>query len=683
MASVPGARDHLRTFLRWGLALTALTPLVASDRFIYPTVFPKTVFFRLLVETLAVGYGLWLLRQPKRWPGVTLVTGALLAQLGALALAGGFGVNPYQSFAGTLARSDGVITFAHLVAFALIARGVLRTPADWQPLLKLTVAVFAVGNLFGLGQLLHVPGVDTFGQLRPSGTLGNPGFFASWLIFGIALPLALAVARPASRMRAAYLAVAAASAVNLVATQARAPLFAALAASLALALALARTARARRAVAAAGVAAVVGLALLWVGRDLPVIRGTPTLQRLATVWTSPSVHNRLITWGIGLEALRQRPLLGWGPENFLAAFDRNFDPAIIESTGTYSWYDRAHSTPIEYAVTGGLLGLGAYLAVLAALALTGWQALRSAQPPQRRAVAVLLTGLAAHTLQNLAGFDTLNTALLWVTLAAYLDVCAAPLPAAPLTAGIRPRPAAAGFMVAAGAYLALTVNLLPLAAAAWGSQPQITPGLPLTQISDAYARAFRLSPPQRFEYRHDFGNHVNGRLLASSAGETDTSLQAAAQLALAELRRTAAADPGNVRTWLILGELTRQLARTDARALAEAEFAARQVIALAPQRYHGYFALGRAQMSAGRTAEGVASFGRAVALNPWFLGGRYNLAVAHVMNLDLPAAQAQLDVIRQLDAAFLTRPEYAQKLHDLLNEFGFTEAAKALKAPAP
>ena len=683
MASAPSARDYLHTLLRWGLYLTALTPLVASDRFIYPTVFPKTVAFRLLVEALAVGYGLWLLQQPKRWPGLTLVTGALLAQLGVLALAGGFGVNPYASFAGTLARSDGVVTFAHLVAFALIARGVLRTPADWKPLLQLTVAVFAVGNLFGLGQLLHLPGVDTFGQLRPSGTLGNPGFFASWLIFGITIPLALAAALPASRWRPAYLAVAAASAVNLVATQGRAALFAALAAGLLLGLALARTARARQTVAAAGVALVVGLALLWVGRDLPVIRDTPTLQRLATVWTSPSVHNRYITWRIGLQAFRQRPLLGFGPENFLAAFDRNFNPAIIESTGTYSWYDRAHSTPIEHAVTGGLLGLAAYLALLAAVALTGWQALRAAAPPQRRAVAVLLAGLGAHTLQNLVGFDTLNTALVWVTLAAYLDVSAAPPPAAPAAASGRGRPAAAGFMVAAGADLALTVNLLPLAAAAWGSRPQITPGLTLAQIRDAYAHAFRLSPPQRFEYRHDFGNHVSGRLLASNEPDSDAELRSAAELAIAELRRTAAADPSNVRGWLILGELTRQAARWQPGELAEAEFAAKQVIALSPQRYHGYFALGRVQMSAGQTAAGVASFGRAVALNPRFIGGHYNLAVAHVMNRDLPAAQAEIEVIRRLDAAFLTRPEYAQKLRDLLTEFGFTEAAESLTTPAP
>lgn len=106
------------------------------------------------------------------------------------------------------------------------------------------------------------------------------------------------------------------------------------------------TARLRGALAAAGLA-VLGLAVL----ALPVVTRDPT-----------SFNNRAGFWHEGLEAWRQRPLLGWGAD-YYARLARS-----EENLGGFAYH--AHNEAVQLLVTGGVVLLGLVLAAVVVASVT-------------------------------------------------------------------------------------------------------------------------------------------------------------------------------------------------------------------------------------------------------------------------------------------------------------------------
>ncbi len=71
-----------------------------------------------------------------------------------------------------------------------------------------------------------------------------------------------------------------------------------------------------------------------------------------------STSARIIVWESGLEAFREKPLLGWGPENFRTAFVRHFDNNLyLEDNIGEVWFDRAHNVFVDGLVAFGLIGV--------------------------------------------------------------------------------------------------------------------------------------------------------------------------------------------------------------------------------------------------------------------------------------------------------------------------------------
>ncbi|MEK7622034.1 MAG: O-antigen ligase family protein [Patescibacteria group bacterium] len=67
---------------------------------------------------------------------------------------------------------------------------------------------------------------------------------------------------------------------------------------------------------------------------------------------------RLVVWESGLEAFKERPLLGWGPENFRLAFEKHFDNRLYQDEYLGEiWFDRAHNVIVDTLVSVGLVGV--------------------------------------------------------------------------------------------------------------------------------------------------------------------------------------------------------------------------------------------------------------------------------------------------------------------------------------
>ncbi|MDP6228704.1 MAG: O-antigen ligase family protein [Dehalococcoidia bacterium] len=129
-----------------------------------------------------------------------------------------------------------------------------------------------------------------------------------------------------------------------------------------------------------------------------------------------SLGARLEYMDVGFEALRDRPILGWGHGNFGTAFDRFADASIYVYGPLRT--DQAHSQPIEELATHGVLGTLAFAALWLALL---WAVVRRRRPPREEIVAYAVLGaLAGHFVQNLFLFYTPASLLFWVILVAWV-----------------------------------------------------------------------------------------------------------------------------------------------------------------------------------------------------------------------------------------------------------------------
>lgn len=87
-----------------------------------------------------------------------------------------------------------------------------------------------------------------------------------------------------------------------------------------------------------------------------------------------TLKTRSWTWGSAWEGFKERPILGWGQENFSTVFDRHFNTNhYTPGANSETWFDRAHSVIFDYLAETGFLGFLSYLSIFI---IFYWQILR-------------------------------------------------------------------------------------------------------------------------------------------------------------------------------------------------------------------------------------------------------------------------------------------------------------------
>jgi O-antigen ligase len=170
---------------------------------------------------------------------------------------------------------------------------------------------------------------------------------------------------------------------------------------------------ARRAVALAGVAVAVGVAVVLLAPGaLRLDLGSSASADAAT-----SGRYQLVSGGARLFA--ERPLQGWGSGAFAREYRRAEDVSAERATSA------SHTIPVTVAAEQGVPGLLLYLA-LVACAL--WRLFRRAgASPARAGVAAAFAALLAHTMLYAAFLEDPMT---WTLLAVGTALAVAPAPAA-------------------------------------------------------------------------------------------------------------------------------------------------------------------------------------------------------------------------------------------------------------
>ncbi|TAK04897.1 hypothetical protein EPO33_02770 [Patescibacteria group bacterium] len=654
-------------------ALAALTvaaafvPLVFAKGLGYPFVTAKDIAVRVLAALLLPLLAWAWTARPTR-PGV--VGTAVLAALSAAALAVVFSTHPATSFWGNGERLNGFVTLA---AFAVLGAAIHRLAArGGTPARVYAWSWFGVWGVVAAWAALErfVPGFwSAFngGGSRSVSTIGNAIFLAEALLIATAGAATAALRLPA-RWRLAGVSVALGlGGFAILATETRGAFLGA-AAGFAVAGIAAALWSGRRSWRIAGVVLAVCCVLtvpaLYLVRDVPAVRQAPFLGRIASLFSAndPSIIQRLQLWRVAGEALRERPVFGWGLEQFDMALDRLYPTDFTRFGVSNSFSDRAHNAYLDVAAVAGLVGLCAYLALFAAVAWAVERARRSGVL-SGGAAAAALGGIAAFGVSHLTSFDTHATLLaaagtvpLLTAMKNAPERSAAPFPAAAriaLTVG------AAGL----GAWT-LLAGVIPLARGSALVHRAVT-ATTVADFAPVTAGIVSFENPYRALQEQRIANEIFKRVGASAqlADEDRLALAQAETLLRDAVRRR----PASFSSRFTLANVL-LLAAVHGGSYEAAAAAFEEARLLAPRRQMVDYQLGNLYLTRNMPEEALAVFRRALALDPSVPESHWHLGRGLAATGDEATAAREFATARRTGFTEIRPPEeISVALHALLS----------------
>lgn len=394
-------------------------PFVVSSSLFFPFITGKNFLFRIIVE---IGFASWLLialRDATYRPRVSALLWSVVVFVGVIGVANLFGENPWKSFWSNFERMEGWVTLLHLLAYFIFVPAILSTEKLWNRFVTSALGVSALVSLYSVGQLLGWFVINQ-GGVRVDATFGNATYLAIYLVFHIFIALVAMVRTTRIEWRISAGLLALLHIIILYHTATRGAILGLLGGLLVSALLIAifdRRERRMRLVAC-GVVGAVALVVLgfFAIRDTRIVAESPVLGRFVSIsWEDTKTQARAYVWPMAIEGWKERPILGWGQENFNYIFNTNYDPRMYRHE---LWFDRTHNAVLDWLVVGGILGLLTYLGIFVTALTLLWRRCPDLSFTEK----ALLTGLgAAYLFHNLFVFDNLTSYIAFFSVLGYIQ----------------------------------------------------------------------------------------------------------------------------------------------------------------------------------------------------------------------------------------------------------------------
>jgi len=427
----------LETIFAWivkiGLFIIPFLPLYVSSSMLFPFITGKNFAFRIITEVILI-FWIWLaVANPEYRPKLTFLFKAVTIFTAIVFLADVFGPNPYRSIFSNYERMEGFMMIGHLYLYYLMLVSVFQK-RDWMIFFHSTLVVSLLVSYIGLMQKFGYR-VSLQGGFRVDSTIGNPTYLAAYLLFHLWILLILMYSY--KKYWWALLLYGAAFLFELIIvyfTATRGAIIGLVIAGIALAAAAVwkwseifpsksphvphRTLwpLGRKIAASVLICIIIVPVIFWLARNSDAVQSNQILRRLTNYSLQEgTIQARFHIWGQSWKGFLERPILGWGQENYYLVFQKYFDPALWSDE---PWFDRSHNIFFDWLIHAGIFGLSAYLAVYFAIYMGIIKGIKKHKLPFWYG-AVVLAALGAHIVQNIFVFDNLNTYLLFFAFLAY------------------------------------------------------------------------------------------------------------------------------------------------------------------------------------------------------------------------------------------------------------------------
>lgn len=381
-----------------------LLPLVFIPLVIFPFVFSKLIFFQVLIGITFPAYVALAWMEPAYRPRWKPLYAAIFAYFLAIGASVIFAVDPLRAWWGNQERMNGLFTVLHFFLWMTMTISVMRTWNQWKKLLGYQIVLSVI---MGCVSLLQIP----FPKLllfpagpRVGGLLDNPIYMAGYQIFSFFLIALLWMKTESKTVRILLIVASVVDMGAFLAAQSRGALVGLAVGVIAFGgmwVLLGKSKKAKVAAIALMALFFGSYGVLYAARDTAFVKSS-ALERLTNL--QATTETRFIAWKIAWRGFLERPLTGWGYDNFHILFNKYYNPQSLRFGYYETWFDRAHNTVMDTLSMTGLFGFLTYASIWGALFYSVFRAYRKGWIDAP--FASVLTALPiAYFVQNLFVFD--------------------------------------------------------------------------------------------------------------------------------------------------------------------------------------------------------------------------------------------------------------------------------------
>lgn len=420
-------KSGIFNFIKYTLvSFIALFPIILFKGYLYNGTSSRAIFLMIVIEILAIVFALTLFkkdREVKFFKSPIAITMSLYFLV--LIIAGLQGVDPSMSFWSKAARVSGIFFFSHLVMLYYFLSYLFKDDKTQRDFLK----VFLVST--GIYSILSFLGPEGLGlifktRLWDGFTFGNSTFAAMYLFAAFLLSIYYIRSKEDGDKKWWYRFIPIVFLINPYIINHK--VWKGQVDLISNPMGIVGEARATAYVMAVSVIALlvfyfgskissakIRKGLVWSAIVL-VIVSSAFLTRsflaedgyLRGVYLSQATSARPIVWDLSMNMIEERPVLGWGTDNFDRGFEQNYDNRLLEERfGNEAWFDRAHNVFIDQTVDTGYVGVTFYLLVyFAVLGSLVYVLLKSKDKKDQTLASILIVYFLGHLAELQTAFDT-------------------------------------------------------------------------------------------------------------------------------------------------------------------------------------------------------------------------------------------------------------------------------------
>jgi len=411
------------------VSLSFFVPLVViPTSYIFPFIVPKILLFRSLSLIML---GIYIVLLASNWQKYKIHLTPINITVGlffiSFTISTFVGSDWYRSFWDNHERMLGLFTIFHYTVYYYIISSVLKEWRDWRLVLRIFLLAGSIVMLVGVWQRF----VDTEfllnrGLNRVSATLGNSIYFSGYGLFLMFVGYLLAIKEKKFSFWQWYaIAGSVLGFIGIFLGGTRGTLVG-LVVGLGLLvigylITLKENKRLRQALFALIILAVIAASLLFVFRQNDFVKSIPAVGKLLNVsLDTGTAHTRMMAWGIAIDGWQEKPVFGWGPNNYYYAFNKYYRPEFLEHGWGETWFDNAHNIVMNTLTVQGGVGIIIYFALFSITIFVLWKKYRQREVDLHLAV-VSTAFLGAHFVHNVFVFENPTSYLYFFFFLAFIS----------------------------------------------------------------------------------------------------------------------------------------------------------------------------------------------------------------------------------------------------------------------
>jgi O-antigen ligase len=654
-------QKKLECIIKILIGITFFVPLIVLPAsYIFPFIVPKIIWFRSIVLVML---GLYIVLISSNWERYRIRLTPVNIMVGvffwSFVVSTFLGVDWYRSFWDNHERMLGLFTMFHYVAFYYIAVSVVRTWDDWKWLLR--TFLFAGGIVMIIGFLQtyvnHNLLLNNGGTARVSASLGNSIYFSGYGLFLLFIGYLLAIKEKIQQgskwmasgwfwyavvggllgfwgifgggTRGAFLGLVVGIGVLAIAYL----------------ISLKEQKKIKQGIIGLIMLGCIVLGMFYAFRKTVFVQNIPAVGRLVNTEIYGGTSNtRIMAWGVAIEAWKERPVFGWGPNNYYYAFNKHYNPKFLEHGWGETWFDNAHSVIMNTIAVQGVVGIIAYLGMFISAIVMLWKKYKE-EKVDAHVFSIGIAFLLAHLASLVTVFDNPTSYLYFFLFLAFVSVSIEGKHIEKKESGNKQ--ISVGLVSVVSLFVLLFIfstNISP--ARANQATLDVIRALNAEQdITAMYEQATGINSPHIDDIRNDVSRSSYNVILKLSQNKKNAEALKLFELAHTELQKNIILHPKDIRVHLQLAQLNTLGAqlKNDIGFIIEAESLLEEALSFSVKRQQVQYALYLVKMQLQKQDDAIAILKDSIENNPNIGEGWWRLAMVYKQMGDIDKAKEVIE----------------------------------------